>query len=156
MTKATVRHVDDSNESTIQLSKVCQVQAKTIWRSGEVPWTSADALSMQNPWVLVNHAVKRNLQHYPDFKWTTNHASDDEELQGLAQQRAMAVKRQQEPRFKFGVQVPQNATHADVLDDASNSNLWAVSKQKEVESLRAFKTFRAVDEGEEHSVPLGV
>ena len=61
----------------------------------------------------------------------------------------MAVKRQQEPRFKFGVQVPRNATHADVLDDVSNSNLWAVSKQKEVESLRAFKTFRALDEGEE-------
>ena len=58
VTRATVRHVDDSNTSTIQLSKVRQVQEKTIWRSEEVSWTSADALRMQNPWVLVNYTVK--------------------------------------------------------------------------------------------------
>ena len=53
----TVRTIDKSSkEPEIKLSKQRQVRVKTVWRSGEISWTSVNALKLQNPWILVNYA----------------------------------------------------------------------------------------------------
>ena len=61
----------------------------------------------------------------------------------------MAAKNQQSPLYKFGVQVPMNASHALYLDKLNNNNLWQEAMDKEIISINDFKTFRVLAEGEE-------
>ena len=94
------------------------------------------------PYVLVAYACLHQLQKHPDFAWTKQYKLTDNEIN---QSRLLAAKSHQGPLFKFGVQVPQNKSHADHLDTIANNNLWKEAHFKEVDSLKKFKTFRALE-----------
>ena len=113
------------------------------WKNGETSWVSADSLKEQNPWVLVNYAVKRGITKHPDFQWTTRYIRAKDDNYNI-----LAAKGHQGLKFKFGVQIPMNSSHALHLDKVHNNNLWKEAIQKEIDSINAFKTFRVLDEGE--------
>ena len=93
----------------------------------------------------MDYAHIHNLQQHPDFQWTQQYKQTPEEVN---QSRLLAAKSHQGPVFKFGVQVPKNAAHATHLDCINNNTLWQEAAEKELQSLKDFKTFRALDEGE--------
>ena len=93
------------------------IQVKIIWRNGEVSWVAADALKEQNPWVLVNYAMNNKLTNHPDFSWTLDYMKNRQVVANTATLQALAAKTQGDTRFKFGVQVPKNASHASHLDE---------------------------------------
>src|SRR5210317_1293619 len=65
----------------------------------------------------------------------------------------MATNHNQDPDFKFGIQVPRNTAHAKKLDKLSNSNLWDEANKKELKSLKDFNMFRVLEDHEK--IPEG-
>ena len=57
------------------------------------------------------------------------------------------------PKFKFGVQVLHNPSDAIRLDKVNNDNLWEGAIDKEVGSIKTFKTFIILEENKH--VPEG-
>jgi len=132
----------------VQVIKKKHVRVQTCWKNGEVSWVAANALKEQHPWVLVNYVTRNSLQNHPHFQWTKDYVKNKHVAVNLAKVKAMAAKTHQGPHFKFGVQIPMNASHALHLDKISNNKLWKESMDKEIKSLNNFSTFRVLDEGE--------
>ena len=83
-----------------------------------------------------------SLSNHPDFAWTAAYTSHYEFLSNLAR------KSPQGPKYKFGIEVPKNSTHAMRLDTLLNSEDWTNSMQSELTSLNKFSTFFVLEEGE--------
>ena len=142
ITHTVVKEYTSDHSSTPKIKRERQLRAKVVWQSGEVSWANAKALQLQDPQILIDYAHANNLGTHPDFTWTHNYPSTP------IQSKLQAAKSHQGPNFKFGVQVPKNAAHARNLDKLNNSNLWKEATDKELKSLKDFKTFRALDKGE--------
>ena len=141
--------VQRNNETYIQITKARHVRVKTCWRNGEVSWTSVDALKEQNPWVLAKYAAQQGLSKHPDFAWTTQYLEDSNIIANETHMQAMAAKSHHGQKFKFGVQIPMNTSHAIHLDGISNNNLWKEATNVELESINAFETFKVLEDTEE-------
>ena len=109
---------------------------------------AADALKEQNPWVLVNYAMNNKLTNHPDFSWTLDYIKNKQVVANTATLQALAAKTQGDTRFKFGVQVPKNASHALRLDEVENNTLWKESIDKELNSINSFEIFKVFGDNE--------
>ena len=108
-----------------------------------------NALKEQNPWVVISYVSRRKLTHHPDFKWVQKYFDNKNVVAFLSISRVLATKSHHGPRFKFGVQIPMNSSHALHLNKIHNNKLWQEAIKKELDSLHLFKTFRILVEGEE-------
>ena len=54
----------------------------------------------------------------------------------------MASRFRSEPKYKFGLQVPNSARHAIYLDKLHGNNLWRLAIEKEIREINSFGTFR--------------
>ena len=140
-------HNSPTFEPTKTVTTSKHLRVKTVWQNGEVSWVNASALREQHPWTIVNYALQHNLQDHPRFQWTQAYASSQPTLDQYS--RVMATQSQQGPQYKFGVQIPRNASHAFHLDELNGDHLWKEAMDKEIQSINDFKTFRVLDEGEE-------
>ena len=95
--------------------------------------------------MLVKYERDNNLSQQPDFLWTQEHKTTTEEDHT---NKLLAVKNHQRPHFKFEVQVPKNVAHTRKLDAIVNNTLCKEANQKELKSLRDFKTFRVLQDEE--------
>ena len=113
----------------------------------EVSWDNAEALQLQDPQVLFDCSKACSLQQHPDFAWPQPHIDKE-----TAHEKALilAAKSHQDPQFKFGVQLPKNSKHANALDALHGNTNWKESTDKELKSLKDFKTFGALDKGRKH------
>ena len=57
--------------------------------------------------------------------------------------RANQMKRKQ-PKYKFGIRVPDNVAHALQLDRDNGNTFWADAMKKEICELDKFDTFQAL------------
>jgi len=137
------------NKPQITVTKERHVRVKTCWRNGETSWVAMNTIKEQNPWVLVHYARKQNLTKHPDFKWINKYVNKKDIVENII----LKAKSHQGQKFKFGVQIPVNASHALYLDKINNNTLWQDAINKELESIKKFKTFRILDKGEK--VPDG-
>ena len=63
--------------------------------------------------------------------------------------KAFAAKCHQAQKCKFGTLTPNLFAHALCLDKTNGNNLWQEAITKELESIKAMKTFPVLGEGEE-------
>ena len=96
----------------------------------------------KNPWILAKCAMQKKLTNHPDFAWTSLHLKDKQVMANLANVKAMAGKSHHGQRFKFGVQIPHDTSHAIHLDTVSNNNLWKAATNTELDSINEFETFK--------------
>ena len=132
----------------IKIVKDKHLRLRTHWQDGIISWVEGDALKEQNPWVVANYAIQRELLNHPDFHWVNHFIKNKYVAAHVDEVKAMVAKTHQGPKFKFGVQVPVNSTHTLKLDNMHNSTLWRQSIDAELDSINTFKTFRVLDEGE--------
>ena len=138
--------VKDANSTKIKIVKDRHVRVQTCWKNGEVSWVAADALKEQNPWVIIQYATRNKLQKHPDFIWTKPYLENKQVIANLLQ--LLTVQSDQGMKYKFGVQIPRNASHALYLDKINNDHLWKEAMDKEIGSINSFETFKVMDEGE--------
>src|SRR5210317_1940373 len=132
VTKVLVRKMEPNAKPTIKLMKSKQVRVKVLWKTGEISWVNANALRLQNPYLLVAYADDNGLSQHPDFTWTQSYKDNDHQNST----HIMVTKHNQGPVFKFGIQVPKNAAHAKKLDELSNNNLCEEAKKKYPKSFK--------------------
>ena len=97
--------------------------------------------------------MQKKLTNHPDFTWTSLHLKDKQVTANLANVKAMAGKSHHGQRFKFGVQIPHDTSHAIHLDKVSNNNLWKAAANTELDSINEFETFKVLEDHEE--MPVG-
>ena len=54
---------------------------------------------------------------------------------------ALKTKTLNHPKYKFGIQIPQNAKHARRLDEINRDKEWEEAMEKEVKSVNEHKKF---------------
>ena len=89
----------------------------------------------------------KGLTKHPDFKWT-NRYIENTSVTNVVKYMSNAAKGHQGLKFKFGVQIPKNASHALYLDQIENNHLWRDAIQVEIDFINSFETFRVLEEGE--------
>ena len=102
----------------------------------------------QNPWIFAKYAKDRQLLAHPNFKWVHTYIKDTPHVINTARQAQKRLKDSSAPKFKFGVQVPQNAAHALKLDEINGDHLWQEATDTELGSINKFKTFWVLKKGE--------
>ena len=62
--------------------------------------------------------------------------------------RTLKTTSSSQPKFKFGIQIPQNAQHARRLDDINGDKGWDKAMKKEIDSINEHKTFTILEDDE--------
>ncbi len=140
--------IKEGKETKVKVSKEKHLRVKTVWKNGEVSWVAEDSLRKQNPWVLLNYIRQYSLQNHPSFSWSKQYLKNKSVITNLTKSLTFSTKSQTGPKFKFGVQIPMNTSHALYLDKIENNNLWEEAMQKEIDSINEFETFRVLGDDE--------
>ena len=140
----------NSNEPlTIKIYRSCHIRLRVWWKTGEVSWISMDPLKYQNPWVIMSYVKNRKLQNHQDFAWINKYETLAKDIAQLFKANKAQTKGNKSPKFKFGIQVPNDARHAFQLDKMLNQTLWKEAVDNELGSINDFATFCILEEGEE-------
>ncbi len=78
--------------------------------------------------------------------WTKAYISDGQKLESM--RHAFQAQVEQNPKFKFGVEIPRSPKHTLLLNKVNGNNVWEESMQKELGSFNEQKTFRVIENGE--------
>eukprot|EP00934_Nitzschia_sp_Nitz4_P000636 Nitzschia sp. Nitz4//scaffold500_size4614//80//4514//NITZ4_009238-RA/size4614-augustus-gene-0.0-mRNA-1//-1//CDS//3329553583//636//frame0 len=126
------------------------VELKVLWSTGEVQWVRHDDVMLDNPFVICKYAKLKGLETTDTFKWCTSFQHQANAIHEAHVLNAKAAKAQRGvPRYKFGVQLPNNLRHAFLLDKINGNNLWREALDKELNQLKEASTFRVPKDTEE-------
>ena len=96
----------------------------------------------------MRYGYVNNLTHKNGWEWVDPYLDQDVEFGAMV--RAFRAATSKAPKYKFGIQVPDNSTHAFALDKEKNDDGWRKSLNLEIEMLNKYGTFKVVPDG----VPL--
>jgi hypothetical protein len=120
---------------------------KVGWKVGDPTWVDLEAVRAQKPFILLDYVARKRLANHPDWKWVSEYTKRPETVQTMAHAFA-AQTRNNEPRIKFGIEVPTSVKQAMELDKKNGNNLWKEAIQKELKQINDFNTFRIPGKGE--------
>lgn len=126
--------------------KGIHLRLKAKFRDGGESWIQADAARSDNPFAVVQYAVRKNLTRHKWFSWTQAYLTCGKRLDDT--RKACQAAKARAPKYKFGVEVPKSPQHALYLDKVNGNKLWEESMQKEFESLNQHETFRVLEDHE--------
>ena len=116
-------------------------RVQVIWKDKSISWCAADALRLQNPFLFIPYVVKNKLSKHKDFFWVNDYWKNDETLKKIYRIFKATTKLSSQPKYKFGIQVPNNTGHAYKLDKINNDKGWEMATDKEINSINKHKTF---------------
>ena len=86
-------------------------------------------LRRQNPFIFIPCMVSKKLLNHNHFKWAKAYIQQND-----AEKQIVKINKVKHnfkmPKFKFGVQVPNNPAHAIKLDNINRNRLWMNSIEK--------------------------
>ena len=142
ISKSTRFHPDSGKLITTR-----HVRLLTDFDTSDASWIQADALRLECPELVAAYATRRNILSHPDFSWVASEFPDARSQAKCL--RSLAAKRKDNgPRYKFGIQVPMNPKHALALDARNKDNLWKESMDKELKQINDYKTFIVLEDHE--------
>mgnify|MGYP000857273362 FL=1 len=119
------------------------------WMNGDTGWVTMESMRLQDPMVLIKYAIQKRLCHLDEWIWVKEYLEPNTSLHAIIQ--IMKATRD-EPRYKFGVEVPSSVKHALHLDEMNHDNLWRTAIDMELKQINEYNTFREVSE---HELPAG-
>lgn len=124
----------------IQYTSKKHVRVLVEFYDGNRTWVSMDSARLQDPTPLVAFAVAKGLINNDHWKWCKEYLSIGRELNDM--RRLYAARTYGAPKYKFGVQVPENPGHATVLDERNKDTLWKEATDKEIGQINDLQTFK--------------
>ena len=118
---------------------------------GDKAWFRLDTLRLDDPYLVINYALSKDLQKLPEFGWIDDYFEFDKVSERIVQ--ANKVRQITEKKFKFGVEVPRNPKHALELDKEKGNNGWGESTKKELDQILNYEVFKVLPEGQ--PIPKG-
>ncbi|MGH3053999.1 MAG: reverse transcriptase domain-containing protein, partial [Gaiellaceae bacterium] len=113
------------------------------WRDGTTSWNTLSSMKTDNPYEVAKYAADNDLLTAPAFQWWAPTVLKKKDRWIRA-----ATKQRLNNRYKFGIEIPRNTTHALELDRANNNNLWRDAIAKEMNALSTMKCFDIRPRGE--------
>ena len=132
---------NQNNETIFEVEREEHLRVQVIWKDKSISWCAADALRLQNPFLFIPYVIKNKLSKHKDFFWVNDYWKNDETLKKTYRIFKATTKLSSQPKYKFGIQVPNNTGHAYKLDKINNNKGWEMATDKEIESINKHKTF---------------
>ncbi len=107
-------------------------------------WMPMDVLRMDDPYLIIDFALKYDMDSKPGFEWVPTYLEADQEHFQILQALNTSKKSKQ---YKFGVEVPRNPSHALVLDEQDGNNEWRESIKAEIDQIKEYEVFRVIPDG---------
>ena len=114
------------------------------WERAEKDWQPLSLIFGDNP-VTVSMYAKKNglLREWPQCRRYTKNRKT---MSRMAHQAKLKNFRQQ-PRYKFGIQVPRNHDEAMMIDTRNGNTAWRDSERLETKQLFDYDSFRDLGKG---------
>jgi hypothetical protein len=123
------------------------VQVKVGWRFESQSWIDVDPLRLQNPYILMEYALRSTLRNHKDFKWISEYTDSPANMFKLVRVFKANTDRNA-PKYKFGIEVPCSIPHASQLGQMNGDQLWKEAMGKELQQIGYYKTFCLLQIGE--------
>ena len=120
------------------------------WESEERTWEPFSSIFGDDPVMVAMYAKENSMVH--EWPCCKRHLKNKKILARMANQARLKTFRQQ-PKFKFGVQVPRNHAEAMKIDTLNGDTRWADSEALEVSQLNDYESFKIL--GYKAAVPEG-
>ena len=112
------------------------------WVNGETTWQTLTSMKESNPYDVAKYAQENDLIHEPAFAFWAKHVLKKQERYVRA-----AKSRRLNNRYKYGVDVPRNVTHALEIDAKNENHCWRDAIASEMKSLNDMKVFNILERG---------
>lgn len=135
------KEVSNKYPLSIMIKSEKHMRIKVLWKAGTVLWCAADSLRIQNPFIFIPYNHKRNLYEHRNCKWVKSYTNQEEEINKLFKVNRLQKKSSQMPKFKFGLQVPNDPAHVIKLDNMNQDNQWSGAMNTEIGFTNDFEMF---------------
>ena len=110
---------------------------------------SMNELRLHNPLSVLKYGIKNKLLNHQGWEWAKLFLPKKRELKGMLRVfKTATMKKRNEIKYEFGVQIPRTVQEALELDRINGNNLWEEAIMKELTQMADFDTFRVVPDGE--------
>ena len=125
------------------------------WEDKSESYEPLDIVRKDDPLTLAQYAVDNDLLEVDGWKSLKRIAKNRKVLKRMIKQLKLASLkyRSKQPRYMFGIQVPDDDPEADRLDLANGNHKWAESRKKELNQMDEYNVFR--DDGPGDKKPAG-
>ena len=105
-------------------------------------------LQLHDPLSVLKYGIKNKLLNHQGWEWAKLFLPQRRESKGMLRAfKAATIKKRNEIKYKFGVQIPRMVQEALELDRINRNNLWEEAIMKELAQIADFDTFRVVPDG---------
>ena len=119
---------------------------KVDWDGYDPTWEPLSTMRKADPLTLAQYAKDQNLLKTPGWKWAKYVTQNPNKMIRMA--KLFKKSRVKENRYKFGVQVANDAKHALYLDKLNGNDLWKHAIEKELNQILDYKTFKILPHGQ--------
>ena len=106
-----------------------------------------DDLCMDDPWLCVRYAYEHDLVYKPGWEWIPKYLDSNETLTTMIHTSRTSVLSGK--KYEIGVEIPQSARTAELLDETNGDKRWKESIDKELyQMIHEFNSFKALEDGE--------
>ena len=118
---------------------------KAQYGDGAKAWMPMDIIRLEDPYLVIDYAMKHNLDEKEGFDWIKPYLeSDQEHLEVI---RSFKTSQVASKTYKFGVEVPKNPSDALRIDRETGTTGWRDSIKAELDQIHAYDVFKVVPDG---------
>ena len=111
------------------------------WTTGEKTWEPLTWIGGQDPITVAKYAKEHKLLNEAGWKRYKRFVDKDKKFIRMVQQ-INAAKSSNQPKIKFGIEVPRNYNDAMRLDRLNNNTMWQDAIKTELDQINEYNTFK--------------
>ena len=119
---------------------------KAEFFDGSRCWIRGEDLKSEDPFIMINHAYTNGYHDQPGFEWIPKYLEAEKEI--IALLKIFNADSPSLKKYKFGVEVPRNKSHALQLDKENGNNNWLNSIKLELKQIMDYEVFKILERGE--------
>jgi len=115
-------------------------EVKILWEDGSETWEPLSVIAKSDPITCAEYAIESDILHLRGWRRFRRYLSHEKKAMIRAFCRVVKLQAQN-PRYQFGVRVPNTYQEAMALDKANGSTFWKDAIQKELDQIKEYRTF---------------
>jgi len=114
-----------------------------LWTTGEQTWEALAWIGEQDPITVALYGKENNLLGKTGWKRFRRMVNQEKKFIRMLTQINKA-KSSNEPKMKFGIEVPRNFKDAIRIDELNNNKLWQEAIKTELDQIQSYNTFKDI------------
>lgn len=108
----------------LKVERRAHMIVQVIWKDKTISWCAADAMRLQKPFLFIPYVIKNKLLKNANFCWVKDYRKHNETAKNIYKSFKTTSNPSKQPKYEFGIQVPNNTGHAYNLDKINNDKGW--------------------------------